>query len=47
MLEKLKWKWEVYGNGEEGLGNWDNYRNTAKVCQGATRKASTLGTKPG
>ncbi|PKU29906.1 rna-directed dna polymerase from mobile element jockey- hypothetical protein [Limosa lapponica baueri] len=39
LLEKLKWKKEVYRMWKRGLATWEEYRSTVRVCRDATRKA--------
>ena len=40
LLEKLKWKKEVYSMWKKGLAAWEEYRNIVRVCRGAKRKAN-------
>ncbi|PKU32349.1 glycerol kinase [Limosa lapponica baueri] len=39
LLEKLRWKKEVYRMWKKGLATWEKYRNIVRVCRDATRKA--------
>lgn len=38
----IKWKKEVYSKYKKCLGSWEDYRNSIKACQDATRKGKAL-----
>ena len=39
LMEKLKWKKKVYGMWKMGLATWEEYRNVARACSDAIKKA--------
>ncbi|GAB0182556.1 mitochondrial enolase superfamily member 1 [Grus japonensis] len=39
LLEKFKWKKEVYRMWKKGLATWEEHRNVVRVCRDAMRKA--------
>ena len=39
LLAELRWKRNVHGMWKEGQATWEEYRNVARACRDATRKA--------
>jgi len=39
LLAEIRWKRKVHGIRKEGQATWEEYRNVARVCRDATRKA--------
>jgi len=39
LLEELRWKRKVHRMWKEGQATWEEYRNVARTCRDATRKA--------
>ncbi|PKU38009.1 rna-directed dna polymerase from mobile element jockey-like [Limosa lapponica baueri] len=39
LLEKLRWKKEVYRMWKKGLATWEKYRSAVRICRDATGKA--------
>lgn len=41
LLEKLRWKNEVYRIWKYGLATWGEYKNIVRICRDATWKVKT------